>query len=114
MKAYKEIPSRQAASTYEAVLWLAQAVNQAKSIEADAVIKALEGSTFSGPQGPKTMRAGDHQAFMNMHILKCKGGKQILIDQTRAEEVANPTFAPNGEGLGWVPQPLAIPNIIDS
>jgi branched-chain amino acid transport system substrate-binding protein len=92
MKAYKEVPSRQAASTYEAVLWLAQAVKQAKSVEADAVIKALEGSTFNGPQGPKTMRAGDHQASMNMHILRCKGGRQIIIDQRKGEEVMHPNF----------------------
>ena len=91
-KAYKEIPSKFAASTYEAVYWLAQAIEKAKSVETEAVIKALEGSTFNGPQGPKKMRAEDHQAIMNMYILKCKGGKQVMIDQWKGEEVIHPNM----------------------
>jgi len=91
-KRYKEIPSKQAVSTYEAVLWLAQAIKKAHSLETDAVVKALEGSTFNGPQGPKKMRAGDHQAIMNMYIQKCKGGKQVIIEQRKGEEVIHPNI----------------------
>jgi len=91
-KLYKEVPSKFVSGTYEAVLWLAQAVDKAKSTDSEAVIKALEDSTFNGPQGPKKMRAGDHQAIMNMYILKCEGGKHVIVDHRKGEEVIHPNM----------------------
>jgi branched-chain amino acid transport system substrate-binding protein len=91
-KRYKELPSKFAASNYEGLLWLAQGIEQAKSIESEAVIKALEGSTFIGPQGPKKMRAGDHQPIIDMYIMKVEGKKQVIIDKKNGEEVIHPNL----------------------
>lgn len=86
-KHYKEVPSKFVTGTYEAIHWLVQAIEKAKSVDADAVIKALEDSVYNGPQGPKKMRAGDHQAIMNMYILRCEGGKHVIVDYRKGEEV---------------------------
>lgn len=91
-KLYKEIPSKFVDGTYESIHWLAQAVERAKSTEAETVIKALEDSTFIGPQGPKKMRGGDHQAIMSMYILKCEGGKHVIVDYRKGEEVIHPNM----------------------
>ena len=68
-------------TTYESIYWLAQAIGKAGSIDSDKVVAALEGSSFSGPQGPKTMRTEDHQTLMNFYYMKAQDGKLVIFDK---------------------------------
>jgi len=58
----KEYSDSWALPGYMAMQWLVAGAEKAGPVEADAVIKALEGLTIETPLGPQTMRASDHQA----------------------------------------------------
>jgi len=53
---------------YQIMKMYAAAVNQAKSLDINKIIKAFEGMKWEGPTGVVTMRAKDHQAIMPMFI----------------------------------------------
>lgn len=89
-KRYTNPPTKFAVATYESMMWLAQAVRKAHSINADKVAAALAGSHFVGPQGAKTMRAGDHQAMMNMYSLVIRNGKQVVEGLVPAKNLSIP------------------------
>ncbi len=69
VKLYKEKPSKMAVASYEGVLWVAQAIKQAGSLDTDKLIAALEGSTFKGPSGVKKMDPESHQASMDVYMI---------------------------------------------
>jgi branched-chain amino acid transport system substrate-binding protein len=62
-------------SSYEAVMWLAQAIKKAGSVDTDKVIAALEGSTYHGPQGIKTMDPDSHQTSLTVYMIKVENGQ---------------------------------------
>ena len=75
------------------------AVANAKSVDADAVIAALEGKTFDTIKGPITLRAYDHQAVQSYYIGKGKTTKDFPIPiyepvQTYAADVVEKEFMP--------------------
>jgi len=72
-------PSKFSVSSYEAVMWLAQAIKKAGSIEADKVIAALEGSTYHGPQGIKTMDPESHQTSLTIYMMKVDNGQRGIF-----------------------------------
>ncbi|MFZ3047749.1 MAG: ABC transporter substrate-binding protein [Desulfatirhabdiaceae bacterium] len=74
-KLYGEKPSKFSVSTYEAVMWMAQAVKKAGSTDTDKVISALEGSTYHGPQGKKKMDADSHQTSLDVYMLVAEDGE---------------------------------------
>ena len=76
---YGASPSKFSVSSYEAVMWLAQAVKKAGSVETDKVIAALEGSTYSGPQGTKTMDAETHQTSLTVYMMKIENGQRKIF-----------------------------------
>ncbi len=73
-KLYDAKASKFSVSSYEAVIWLAQAVKQASSTDTDKVISALEGSTYHGPQGVKTMDPDSHQSSLTVYMIKIEDG----------------------------------------
>lgn len=68
-KRWNEYPSYNAEEHYAGVQMLAQAIRQAKSLDAEAIKKAFEaggGMTYEAPEGKKWMRPADHQVFENL------------------------------------------------
>jgi branched-chain amino acid transport system substrate-binding protein len=93
-KNYKELPNKFSASTYEGAYVIAKAIEKAGSTDSEKIIKVLEGLQFMGPQGEKTIRAEDHQAILDMYILKCLDGKQIILGSKKGSEVIGPVTCP--------------------
>jgi len=65
---YKYYPVSYAVMGYDSLFVLKKAIEQAKSIETDAVIKALEGMTYDSLRGKFTIRASDHQADVPEYV----------------------------------------------
>jgi branched-chain amino acid transport system substrate-binding protein len=80
---YKEEPSKFSVSSYEAMMWLAQAVKKAGSTDTDKVIAALEGSTYHGPQGVKVMDPNSHQTSLEIYMIKIADGKHTIIGKAK-------------------------------
>lgn len=72
-------PDLYGADSYGLMHLYRQAVEQAKSVETAALRGALEGLSWETPQGTKIMRAGDHQAQMDMYAVRVTKG-QFVID----------------------------------
>lgn len=77
---------------HNAMLMLAQAMREAKSVEPGAVAARMSGMRFEGINGPVEMRKSDHQAQQPIHVLSWEkvDGKTVVHDQ-------------EGTGLGWKP-----------
>ena len=80
-KMFGRDPSKFSVSSYEAVMWLAQAIKAAKSIETDAVVKALEGSTYRGPQGVKKMDPNSHQTSLDVYMIRIEKGNAVMFEK---------------------------------
>jgi branched-chain amino acid transport system substrate-binding protein len=98
-------PAWQIGKSYQAVMFLAEAIKKAKSTNAEAVIKAWEGMTYEGLVGTLQMRACDHQVITPVavgEIVPGPGpfynfpwlGKLTMIPREKAavppEETGNP------------------------
>ena len=77
---------------HNAMLMLAQAMREAKSVEPAAVAARMSGMRFEGLNGPVEMRKSDHQAQQPIHVLSWEkvDDKTVVHDQ-------------EGTGLGWKP-----------
>lgn len=80
-KLYGAKPSKFSVSSYEAARWLAQAIKQAGSLDTDKVIAALEGSTYHGPQGVKTMDLDTHQTSLTVYMIKIVDGDRKIFSK---------------------------------
>lgn len=80
---YGASPSKFSVSSYEAVMWLAQAIEAAGSIETDKVIAALEGSTYRGPQGVKKMDPETHQTSLTVYMMKIENGQRTIFAEVQ-------------------------------
>jgi len=38
------------------------------------------------------MGGEDHQTIMDMYILRCEGGRHVIVDKRRGEEVIHPNM----------------------
>ena len=47
---------------------------------------ALEGLTWDTPQGPKTIRAGDHQAIQPMYVVEIENGAFTIANLIAGED----------------------------
>jgi ABC-type branched-subunit amino acid transport system substrate-binding protein len=57
------------------------AVEQSKSFDPKAVIRALEGHTFTGLKDEETIRSWDHQTIQSVYVVRGKGaGKKDIWD----------------------------------
>ncbi|MGQ9483771.1 MAG: ABC transporter substrate-binding protein [Desulfosoma sp.] len=64
-KRYGQFPSYNAHGAYAALYALKAAAEKAKTLDKEAIIKALEGLTLELPVGTVTLRPEDHQAWTN-------------------------------------------------
>jgi branched-chain amino acid transport system substrate-binding protein len=79
---YGANPSKFSVSSYEAIMWAAQAIKKAGSLDTDKVIAALEGSTYHGPQGVKTMDPDCHQTSLTVYMIKIENGAHKIFAKT--------------------------------
>lgn len=79
-------PDLYGADSYGILFAYKAAVEAAGSTETDAVRAALEGLTWDTPQGPKTIRAGDHQAIQPMYVVEIKNGAFTIANLIAGED----------------------------
>lgn len=72
-EAYNSDPDLFGADTYGLFFLLKKAIEQAGGTDTDALRKAMRGMEWQTPQGVKQIRAGDHQAIMDMYIVRVQG-----------------------------------------
>lgn len=65
--------------TYLCVKAFAQAVNQAGSVETEALLEALEHVVVEGPQGTVKMEAQSHHATVNSYLAQCRADGTFSI-----------------------------------
>lgn len=82
-KLYGTKPSKFSVSSYEAAKWLAQAIEKAGSTDSGKVIAALEGSTYNGPQGAKTMDPDSHQTSLTVYMIKVQNGQRTIFGEVK-------------------------------
>ncbi|HEX7043303.1 MAG TPA: ABC transporter substrate-binding protein [Burkholderiales bacterium] len=71
--AYHADPDLFAADTYGLFYLLKQAIEKAGGTETAKLREAMRGMKWETPQGTKQIRAGDHQAIMDMYIVRIDG-----------------------------------------
>lgn len=84
------MPNQYSDGSYEAIHLLALAAKKAGSLKTEAMIKALEGLHYDGPQGATYIRAGDHQTVRDMYIIEIVDGKYKIIATMKGEDVIGP------------------------
>lgn len=67
-------PDLYGADSYGLIYFYKAAAEKAKSLDTDKLRETMSGLEWMTPQGKKTMRAGDHQAMMNMYAVQVKDG----------------------------------------
>lgn len=94
-------PSQAAQTCYAQTLLYADAVARAKSFNPCAVVEALEGYEFDGlGNGPTLYRAGDHQCFKDVVVVRGKENPENefdlveIVEVTPAEQVTYPIDHP--------------------
>lgn len=88
--ANKANPDLYGADSYGLLYLYKAAAEKAKSIKTDDLRKAMRGAKWMTPQGEKMMRAGDHQAVMNMYAVAIKGGKFQIQSKVDANKAIGP------------------------
>jgi len=79
-------PDLYGADSYGILFAYKAAVEAAGSAETDAVRAALEGLTWDTPQGPKTIRAEDHQAIQPMYVVQIENGAFTIANLIAGED----------------------------
>jgi len=72
---WKTDPDLFGVDSYGVVYFYKAAAEKAKTTDTDKLRTAMRGLEWDTPQGKKTMRAGDHQAILDMYAVKIEGGK---------------------------------------
>ncbi len=72
---WKADPDLFGVDSYGVVYFYKAAAEKARSTDTDKLRTAMRGLEWDTPQGKKTMRAGDHQAILDMYAVKIDGGK---------------------------------------
>ena len=72
---WKSDPDLFGVDSYGVVYFYKTAAEKAGTTDTDKLRTAMRGLEWQTPQGKKTMRAGDHQAILDMYAVKIEGGK---------------------------------------
>jgi branched-chain amino acid transport system substrate-binding protein len=85
----KELDGNISMGAYDGVYFWANAVNKARTLDADKVVKAMEGSCIeNGKQGRACIRPEDHQVMYDIDIYKITAGKNVPIKRLKAVDIA--------------------------
>ena len=84
---FGENPTTGSLVGYNSMLSLIEVIKQARSLETEHLLAAMEGLTFDSPSGRITYRASDHQSTMGAWIGKTalKDGKGVMVDWKYAD-----------------------------
>jgi ABC-type branched-subunit amino acid transport system substrate-binding protein len=85
---YEMYPSSSAASAYSIVYQWADAAKRAKSLDSEALIKALENHRYQLLKDPQEWRAFDHQNAQTMYVVKVKSRAEVLKDPLKQDYFA--------------------------
>ncbi|MET1080791.1 MAG: ABC transporter substrate-binding protein [Pseudomonas sp.] len=77
---YQGYPSSSAASAYSIVYQWADAAKRSNSLDSEALIKALEGHSYSLLKGRQEWRAFDHQNVQTVYAVKVKPRGEVMKD----------------------------------
>jgi branched-chain amino acid transport system substrate-binding protein len=89
-KEFQHDPDLFAADTYGLFYLFKQAIEKAGSTDTGKVRAAMEDATWETPQGNKKIRKGDHQAVVDMVIVKVKGNDFRTVGKVPGEEAVGP------------------------
>jgi ABC-type branched-subunit amino acid transport system substrate-binding protein len=70
-------PTTSGASAYVILHQYKEAVERAKTFETKAVIRSLEGHTYSGLKDPQQWRTWDHQSVQTVYAVRCKPAHEV-------------------------------------
>ena len=82
---YGVYPSSSAASAYSIVQQWADAARRSKSLDSEALIKALEGHSYSLLKGEQQWRAFDHQNLQTVYAVRVKSRDEVLKDPLKQD-----------------------------
>ena len=89
-KEFQSDPDLFGADTYGLFYLFKQAIEKAGGAETAKVRAAMEDATWETPQGTKTMRKGDHQAVVDMVVVKVKGSDFQTVGKVAGAEAVGP------------------------
>ena len=89
-KEFSSDPDLFGADTYGFFHLLEQAIEQAGSTDTAKLRAAIEDMTWQTPQGSKKIRKGDHQAIVDMVIVKVVGSGFKTVGKVPGEEAIGP------------------------
>ena len=78
------------ADTYGLFYLFKQAIEKAGSTDTDKLRSAMEDASWETPQGTKKMRKGDHQAIVDMVVVKVKGNDFQTVGKVPGAEAVGP------------------------
>lgn len=84
-KRYNRYPCTAGASAYTIVHEFKAAVERAKSFDAAAVIKALEGHHYTLLKDEQEWRDFDHQSLQTVYAVRCKPAAEVLKDKFKLD-----------------------------
>jgi branched-chain amino acid transport system substrate-binding protein len=89
-KEFQSDPDLFAADTYGLFYLLKQAMEKAGGTDEQKLRAAMEDATWQTPQGAKTMRKGDHQAIVDMVVVKVNGNDFQTVGKVGGAEAVGP------------------------
>jgi branched-chain amino acid transport system substrate-binding protein len=89
-KEFQNDPDLFAADTYGLFYLFKQAIEKAGSTDEQKLRGAMEDATWETPQGTKKMRKGDHQAIVDMVVVKVTGNDFQTVGKVAGEEAVGP------------------------
>jgi branched-chain amino acid transport system substrate-binding protein len=98
LKAHKNVPSYAAAYGYDSMRTLFLAMEKAQSVDADAVLKTLEGMQYDSIFGPTRIDARTHQVSRPYYVVQCKDANAMKNEFDLASIVS----------MGDKPQPIEL------
>jgi len=89
-KEYQGEPDLFGADTYGLFFLFKQAIEKAGSTDPAKLRAAMEDASWQTPQGTKTMRKGDHQAIVDMVVVKVKGNDFQTVGRVPGADAVGP------------------------
>jgi ABC-type branched-subunit amino acid transport system substrate-binding protein len=82
---YKRYPCTSGASAYVIVHEYKAAVERAGSFDGAAVVRALEGHSYTRLKDAQTWRAFDHQSVQTVYAVRCKSAAEVQRDRFKQD-----------------------------
>jgi len=89
-KEFQSDPDLFAADTYGLFYLFKQAIEKAGGTDTKKLRAAMEDAAWETPQGQKKMRKGDHQAMVDMVVVKVKGNDFNTVGRVAGAEAIGP------------------------